>query len=88
MLDPCSTVVKNLPANAGDMKDMGPIPRSGRSPGGENDNSLQYSCLQNPMDRGVGQIIVQGVAKELDMTVHAHRLELNPNKICLLQCYL
>ena len=68
MLDPCSTVVKNLPANAGDMKDMGSIPQSGSSPGGENGNSLQYSCLRNPMDRGVGQIIVQGVAKELDVT--------------------
>ena len=42
-------VVKNLPASAGD---AGSIPGLGRSPGGENDNPLQYSCLENPMDRG------------------------------------
>ena len=45
-------VVKNLPANAGDIRDMGSIPASGRSPGGGNGNTLQYSCLENPMDRG------------------------------------
>jgi len=45
-------VVKNLPANTGDIRDMGSIPESGRSPGGGHDNSLQYSCLENPMDRG------------------------------------
>ena len=41
-------VVKNLPANEGDIRDMGPIPGSGRSPGGEHGNPLQYSCLENP----------------------------------------
>ena len=45
-------MVKNLPANAGDIKDMGSIPRSGISPGGGHSNPLQYSCLENPMDRG------------------------------------
>ena len=45
-------VVKNLPANAGDVRDSGSIPGSGRSPGGGHDNPLQYSCLENPMDRG------------------------------------
>ena len=45
-------VVKNLPANVGDVRDMGLIPRLGRSPGGEHGNPLQYSCLKNPMDRG------------------------------------
>ena len=45
-------VVKNLPASAGDIKDMGLIPGSGRFPGGGNGNSLQYSWLENPMDRG------------------------------------
>ena len=44
-------VVKNLPANAGDIKDVGSIPRSGRFPGGGHGNPLQYSCLENPMDR-------------------------------------
>ena len=45
-------VVKNLLANAGDVKDVGLIPGLGRSPGGGPDNPLQYSCLKNPMDRG------------------------------------
>ena len=45
-------VVKNLPANAGDMRDMGLIPGCERSPGGGHGNPLQYSCLKNPMDRG------------------------------------
>ena len=43
--------VKNLPANAGDLRDMGLIPGSGRSPGGRNGNPLQYSCLEDPMDK-------------------------------------
>ena len=45
-------MVKNLPANAGDVRDMDSIPGSGRSPGEGNGNSLQYSCLENPIDRG------------------------------------
>ena len=45
-------VVTNLPANAGDIRDSGLIPGSGRSPGGWHGNPLQYSCLENPMDRG------------------------------------
>ena len=45
-------VAKNLPANAGDIKDSGLSPVSGRSPGGGHGNPLQYSCLENPMDRG------------------------------------
>ena len=45
-------VMKNLPVNAGDKRDTGWIPGSGRSPGGGNGNLLQYSCLENPMDRG------------------------------------
>ena len=47
------TMVKNPPANAGDTGDTGLIPGWGRSPGEENGNPLQYSCLENPMDRGV-----------------------------------
>ena len=43
-------MVKNLPANAGDVRDVGLIPGSGRSSGGRYDNPLQYSCLENPMD--------------------------------------
>ena len=45
-------VVKSLPANAGDLKNTGSIPRSGRSPGRGFGNPLQYFCLENPMDRG------------------------------------
>ena len=55
---PGGTVVKNLPANAGDVRDVGSIPESGRSPGGGLGNSLQYSCLENPMDRGDWQVTV------------------------------
>ena len=46
-------VVKNLAANAGDLRDVGLIPVLGRSPGEGQGNPLQYSCLENPMDRGV-----------------------------------
>ena len=60
-------VVKNLPVNAGDVRDMGSIPGLGRSPGGGHGNPLQYSCLENPMDRGALQASVHGVAKS-DMT--------------------
>ena len=50
-------VVKNLPANAGDIRDIGSIPGLGRSPGGGHGNPLQYSCLRNPMDRRAWQAI-------------------------------
>ena len=48
---PGSSVVKNLPADAGDIRGMGSIPVSGRYPGGGNSNTLAYSCLENPTDR-------------------------------------
>ena len=54
---------KNLPANAGDVRDMGSVPGLGRSPGGGNGNPLQYSCLENSMDRGDWRATVHGVAK-------------------------
>ena len=56
-------MVKNLPANAGDTRDMGSIPGSGRSSGVGNGNSRQYSCLENSMDRKAWQAIVHGVAQ-------------------------
>ena len=56
-------VVKNLPANAGEVRDEGSIPRSGRSPGGGHGNPLQYSCLENPMDRGAWRTRVHRVTK-------------------------
>ena len=60
--------VKKLPANAGETRDMGSVPGSGRSPGGGNSNPLQYSWLENPMDIGTWWATVQGFAKELAMT--------------------
>ena len=56
-------VTKNLPDNSGDTRDMGSVPGSGRSPGGGNDNSLQYSCLEDHMDRGAWRAKVHGVGK-------------------------
>ena len=56
-------VVKNVPASAGDIRDTGSIPGSGRSPGGGHGNPLQYSCLDNFMDRGAWWATVHGVAK-------------------------
>ena len=56
-------VVKNPPANVEDIKDMGSVIGSGRSPGGGNGNPLQYSFLENPMDRGAWWATVHGVAK-------------------------
>ena len=55
--------VKNLPANAGDLRDAGSIPGLGRSPGAGNGNPLKYSCLENPMDREAGRVIVHGVTE-------------------------
>ena len=59
--------VKNLPANAEDVRDAGSIPGSGRSPGQGNGNPLQYSCLENSKDRGTWRAIAHGVT-ESDMT--------------------
>ena len=56
-------VVKNLPAKAGDVGDMGSIPGSGRNPAEGNGNPLQCSCLENPMDSGAWQATAHGVAK-------------------------
>ena len=60
---PGGLVVKNSPANAGDARDVGSIPGSGRYPGEGNGNPLQYSCLGNPMDRGAWWATVHVVAK-------------------------
>ena len=56
-------MVRNPPANAEDLRDVGFIPGSGRSPGGGHGIPLQYSCLEKPMDRGAWQATVHGVAK-------------------------
>ena len=70
------TSSKNLPANAGDMRDVGSVPGSGRSPRGGNDSPLQSSCLENFMDRGAWQTAVQSVTQNLTgmnrPSMHAH----------------
>ena len=72
---------KNLLAKATDTRDVGLIPGLGRSPGGRNGNPLQYSCLENSMDRGAWQATVHGVAKsrtqlsDFTSTFHFHALE-------------
>ena len=66
-------VVKNPPANAGDIRDMGSIPGSGRSSGAGHGNLLQYSCLENPMDRGAWWATVHRIAESemTEVTEHA-----------------
>ena len=66
-------VVKNPPAKTGDPRDTGLIPGLGRSPGVGNGNPLQYSCLENSMDRGAWQATVHGVTKsQIHMNTHTH----------------
>ena len=57
-------MVKNPPANAGDIREVGLILESGKSPGEGNGNPLQYSCLENPMDRGAWQATVHQVTQK------------------------
>ena len=66
---PAGSVVEYPPTSAGVAGDMGLIPGSGGSPGGGNDNPLQYSCLENSMDKCLADYISEG-RKELDMTEH------------------
>ena len=69
-------VVKNLPDNAGNLREAGLIPESGRSPGGGHGNPFQYSCSENPMDRRVWQVTVHRVAKNQtqlkQLSLHVH----------------
>ena len=65
-------MVENLPASAGDITDMGSIPGLERSPGGEHGNLLQYSCMENPMDRGVLWVPVHRVAKSRTLRIGVH----------------
>jgi hypothetical protein len=60
---PVALGVKNSPANVGDVRDVGWIPGSGRSLGGGQGNPLQYSCLENPMNREAWQAMVHSTAK-------------------------
>ena len=76
--------VKNLPANAGDPRDPGSIPGSGRCSGRGNGNSLHYSCLENSMDRGAWRAAVHGVAKSWTrLSMHTENLRRNP-QVCAL----
>ena len=71
-------MVKDLPADAGDIRDMHLIPGLEGSPGEGNGNPIQYSCLENPIDRGVWQDAVHGVAnsqKQLSMQEKNKRVE-------------
>ena len=68
-------VVKNPPANAGELRDADSIPGSGRSPRGGHGNPLQYSCLENAMDRGAWQATVHRVAKSWTLL---KRLSMHP----------
>ena len=66
-------MVKNLPADAGDTRDAGSIPGLGGSPGGGHGNPLQYSCLENPMDRGAWWATVHEVSEsEVTECMHVH----------------
>ena len=68
-------VVKSPSANAGDSRNVGSIPGSGRSPGGGNVHPLQYSCLENPMDRRAWQATIHGVTKsQTQLSKHNHDL--------------
>ena len=73
MREKAMPVVKNLPANERDLRDVVWIPGLGRSPGGRHGNPLQYSCLRNPMDREAWWAIVQGVRHDWSDWAHAHR---------------
>ena len=74
-------MVKNMPASAGDGRDAGLLSGSGRSPRGQHGSPFQYSCLENPMDRGAWWATVPGVTKESDMTKR-----LNKNKHVFIYC--
>ena len=81
---PGGSVVENPPAYKGDAGDMGSIPRSGRSPGGGHGNPLQYSCLENPIDRGAWRTTVHGVTEsQTRLSTHTHVYYLY---ICFSQC--
>ena len=74
---PGGSVVKNPPVNAGDARILGSVPGLGRSPGEGHGNPLQYSCLENPMNRGAWWATVHGVAKSwMQLSMHAHNTSL------------
>ena len=78
---PGGAVVKNQPTSTGD---VGLIPRWGRSPGGGDDNPLQYSCLGSPMDRGAWQAVVHGVIESDTTETHSDEMQ----EVWLVHCFL
>ena len=75
--------VKNLPANAGDVRDAGSIPGPGGSPGGGHGNPLQYSRLENPMDGGTWWATVYGAAKNwTQLSTRTHIMCVQFNNVC------
>ena len=80
-------LVKHLPASAGNVRDVGSIPGSGRSAGERNDNPLQYCCLENPMDRGAWRATVHGVTKSQTqlkwLSTHTFLLHPHTNFFCI-----
>ena len=74
-------MAKNPPINAGDVRDMGLVPGSGRSPAGGHRNPLQYSCLENPMDRGLWRAKVRRVAKS---RIWLKRLSMHSCKVSII----
>ena len=75
-------MVKNLPANAGDAEDAGLIPGLGWFPGGGNGNPLQYSCQENPMDRGAWWATFRGFVKVGHDWANTHAHKINKSKGC------
>ena len=75
---PGDTVVKNPPADTGNVVDANSIPGSGRFLGGGNGNTLQYSCLENPMDTGAWQAMAHRVTKsQTQLSMHAYKIRIN-----------
>ena len=75
-------MAKKLPASSGDMRDRGSIPGSGRSPGGGHSNPLQYSCLENPMDRRARWAAIHGVAESDMIEETRHSLGVSNSFLC------
>ena len=85
-------VVKNLPANAGDVRDSGLIPWLERSPSRRHGNPLQYSCLENPMNKGAWQATVHRVAKSQTqlkwLSIHTPQLQFRRSLVAFFLCLL
>ena len=83
-------MVKNPPANAGDVRDAGSIPGSGKSPGGGHGNPLQYSCLENPLDRGAWRAPLHEVIKSQtrlkQLSTYTHNVQYGDYKLIILYC--